>query len=68
MVDSGDSWCAMDTTKLPKNADGTPALLWDQAEVVLANERMHFAAKMQADLRAAKKPARPFFLAVGFRE
>ena len=65
-VESGDQWCSMDTTKLPKMADGSAGLLWDQAEVVLAKERLQFAAKMQAELARSKKPPRPFFLAVGF--
>lgn len=62
----GALWCSIDTTKLPTLPDGTKQLLWDQAEVVLAKERLQHAAKLQREALAVGKPSRPFFVAVGF--
>lgn len=65
-IEGGAFWCSIDTTKLPVMPDGSKQLLWDQAEVVLAKERLQHAAMLQRQARSAAKPNRPFFVAVGF--
>ena len=65
-VEGGAFWCSIDTTKLPVMPDGSKQLLWDQAEVVLAKERLQHAANLQRQAKGTTKPNRPFFVAVGF--
>lgn len=70
VVEAGSKkgWCSVDTSRLPPNRDGTPKLLWDQAEVGLARERLRFAKMLQDKQRKRRQAVQPFFLAVGFHK
>lgn len=70
MVDADETkkWCSIDTSRLPPNPDGTPKLLWDQAEAKLAVERLRFARSRQDAQKTRGETAQPFFLAVGFHK